>query len=148
MPDGINDTAIVLIPKIKNPTSLKDFRPISLCNVIYKVVSKCLVNTLRPLLQDLISETQSAFIPGRMVTENAVIAFECIHALQNGSAKSGKFCAYKLDLMKAYDRVDWNFPESAMRKIGFAEKWIEWIMTCVRTVKFSVRFNGKLLESF
>jgi hypothetical protein len=57
MPDGINDMAIVLIPKIKNPVSLRDFRPISLCNVIYKVVSKCLVNRMRPLLQNIISET-------------------------------------------------------------------------------------------
>lgn len=64
MPEGVNDTVIVLIPKGNNPEYLKDFRPISLCNVIYKVISKCLVNRLRPFLEDLISETQSAFIPG------------------------------------------------------------------------------------
>jgi hypothetical protein len=103
---------------------------------------------MRHLLDDIISKTQSAFIPGRMITDNALISFECIHALQKGSNKAGKFCAYKLDLMKAYDRVDWNYLENAMRKIGFANKWVEWIMTCVRTVKFSVRLNGKLLESF
>jgi hypothetical protein len=148
MPDGVNDTTIVLIPKIKNPTSLKDYRPIGLCNVIYKVVSKCLVNRLRPLLHDIISPTQSAFIPGRMITDNAIIAFECIHALQNGSKSAGQFCAYKVDLMKAYDRVDWRFLEVAMRRLGFCEKWICWIMTCVKTVRFSVRFNGKLLKSF
>jgi hypothetical protein len=83
------------------------------------------VNRLRPLLQEIISETQSAFIPGRMITDNAIIASECIHALQNGSTNASKFCAYKLDLMKAYDRVDWNFLESAMRKIGFTDKWIK-----------------------
>jgi hypothetical protein len=148
MPPGVNDTSIVLIPKNKNPISLRDYRPISLCNVIYKVVSKCLVNLLRSLLQDMISPTQSAFILSSMITENAIIAFECIHALQNGSANAGKFCAYKLDLMKAYDRVDWNFLKVPLRKIGFAEKFIYWIMECVKTVRFSVRFNGKLLESF
>ena len=63
MPDGVNDAAIVLIPKVQHPESLKDYRPISLCNVLYKVVSKCLVNRLRPLLDDVISENQSAFIP-------------------------------------------------------------------------------------
>ena len=62
MPEGVNDTAIVLIAKVPTPVDLKDFRLISLCNVIYKVVSKCMVNRLRPLLSVLISENQSAFI--------------------------------------------------------------------------------------
>jgi hypothetical protein len=69
-----------------------------------------------------------------MITDNATIAFECIHALQSGSKNAGKFCAYKLDLMKAYDRVDWNYLEAAMRKIGFADQWVKWIMVCVCTM--------------
>nr|XP_051228987.1 uncharacterized protein LOC127346758 [Lolium perenne] len=148
MPDGVNDTAIVLIPKIKNPTNLKDYRPISLCNVVYKVVVKCLVNRLRPLLKSIVAETQSAFVPERMITDNAIIAFECFHSIHNGNKSSGSFCAYKLDLTKAYDRVDWKFLEEALRTMGFAEQWIKWIMTCVKTVRFSVKFNGKLLEKF
>jgi hypothetical protein len=106
MPLGVNDTIIVLLPKKEEPDQLKDFRPISLCNVIYKVVSKCLVNRLRPILQDVIAPMQSAFIPGRMITDNALIAFECLHAIRSGSNRSKNYCAYKLDLMKAYDRVD------------------------------------------
>jgi hypothetical protein len=109
MPEGVNDTTIVLIPKKDDPAELKDFRPISLCNVIFKVVSKCLVNRLRPLLQDIIAPMQSAFIPGRLITDNALIAFECIHAIQTGPVARRKFCAYKLDMAKAYDRVDWRF---------------------------------------
>lgn len=106
MPSGVNDTAIVLIPKIAHPISLKDFRPISLCNVIYKIVSKCMVNRLRPLLTDLISENQSVFIPGWLISDNSIIAFECIHHIQQRNSGGNSFCAYKLDLSKAYDRVD------------------------------------------
>jgi hypothetical protein len=78
MPKGINDTAIVLILKKNDLELLKDYRPISLCNVIYKIISKCLVNRLRPLLDDLIAPTQSTFIPGRLITDNALIA--CMHS--------------------------------------------------------------------
>lgn len=120
MPDGVNDTAIVLIPKIPHPKKLKDFRPISLCNVVYKVVSKCMLNRLRPLLAGLISENQSAFIPGRLIFDNSIIAFECIHHIQEAKNNSPILCAYKLDLSKAYDRVDWEFLEKALAKWGFS----------------------------
>uniref|UniRef100_A0A8I7B4Y0 Reverse transcriptase domain-containing protein n=1 Tax=Hordeum vulgare subsp. vulgare TaxID=112509 RepID=A0A8I7B4Y0_HORVV len=103
MPDGVNDTSVVLIPKIPHPRELKDFRPISLCKVVYKIVSKCMVNRLRPLLAELISENQSAFIPGRLITDNSIIAFECIHHIQSVKENSPALCAYKLDLSKAYD---------------------------------------------
>jgi hypothetical protein len=124
MPAGINDIAIVLIPKSNEAANLKDYRPISLCNVVYKVISKCIANRLSPILDEIIVPTQSAFIPGRMITDNALMAFECIFALQNNNNKSGKLCAYKLDLSKAYDRVEWTFLKGTMRKMGFAEKWI------------------------
>jgi hypothetical protein len=100
MPLGINDTSIVLFPKKNEPELLKDYHPISLCNVIYKIISKCLVNRLRPLLDDLIEPTQSAFIPGKLITDNALIAFEWLHAIKHGSNVSKKFGAYKLDLTK------------------------------------------------
>jgi hypothetical protein len=78
MPNEVDDTAIVMISKKKDPEELKDFRPISLCNLIYKVVPKCLANRLRPLLQDIISREHSAFVPGRLIADNIVVAFECI----------------------------------------------------------------------
>uniref|UniRef100_A0A8I6X7Y2 Reverse transcriptase domain-containing protein n=1 Tax=Hordeum vulgare subsp. vulgare TaxID=112509 RepID=A0A8I6X7Y2_HORVV len=148
MPEGVNDTAIVLIPKVPHPKELKEFRPISLCNVIYKLVSKCLVNRLRRCLSELISENQSAFSPGRLISDNSIIAFECIHHMQSLKSNNRVACAYKLDLSKAYDRVDWDFLEKALSRWGFSEQWIAWIMTCVRSVRYSVKLNGKLLEAF
>jgi hypothetical protein len=148
MPPGINETAIVLIPKGNNPEELKDFRPISLCNVIFKVISKCLVNRLRPILGEIISPEQSAFVPGRMIIDNAVIVFECIHAIQKGAGDKEEFCAYKLDLSKAYDRVHWGYLKKLMEKLGFHSQWVQWIMTCVSTVRYTVRLNGAPLVPF
>jgi len=124
MPPEVNETAIVLIPKVAHPERLSEFPPISLCNVLYKIVSKCLVNRLRPFLQELISPNQSAFVPGRLITDNALIAFECLFAIQKSSSARTNFCAYKLDLSKAYDRVDWSFLEKALLKLGFSSSWV------------------------
>ena len=93
MPEGTNVTAIVLIPKKDQAGTLKDFRPISLCNVIYKIVSKCLANRLRSILHDIISPTQSAFIPGRLIFDNDVVAFECMHSIQKIQGDRHNFCA-------------------------------------------------------
>jgi hypothetical protein len=146
LPDGMNMTKIVLIPKSDEACDLKDYRPISLCNVIYKIISKCLVNRIRPHLHGLISETQSAFIPGRLISDNALIAFECFHAIQRNRKPSEFFCAYKMNLSKAYDMVDWTFLKDLLLKLGFNGKWVSWIMTCVTTVKFCVQVNGNLTE--
>jgi hypothetical protein len=148
IPDNFNMTKIVLIPKVDNAIELKEYRPISLCNVIYKVISKCLVNRLRPYLQTLISENQSAFIPGRLISDNALVAFECFHAIHRTNKEEESFCAYKLDLSKAYDRVDWRFLEGALNKWGFDCKWINWIMACVKSVKYTVQINGHLTNEF
>lgn len=76
-----------------------------------------------------------------------IIAFECIHHIQ-ALKRGAPLCAYKLDLSKAYDRMDWDFLEGALAKWGFSVKWITLVMACVRSVKYSVKFNGKLLDTF
>lgn len=102
MPVSFNSTTVVLIPKIKTPQEIKQFRPISLCNVIYKICSKVLSNRLRCCMDDIISEEQRAFVPGCPITDNVLVAYECTHYLKG---KVGT-CAVKLDMAKAYDRVN------------------------------------------
>ena len=84
----INNTNIVLVPKVKNPTTMKDFRPISLSNVCYKLISKVLANYLKIILPQIISENQSAFISERLITNNVLVAFELMHYLDH--KKQGK----------------------------------------------------------
>lgn len=104
----VSDTLMVLIAKVDHPTMFKDFRPISLCNVLYKPVTKVLVNRLRPFLSDMISPLQSSFIPGRSTTDNAILLQEIVYHMKKSKRKKGDV-VFKLDMEKAYDRVDWRF---------------------------------------
>lgn len=147
MPEEINQTLLVLIPKVMNPQDLAQYRPISLCNVLYKICSKTLANRLRGILDEVVSEEQSAFVPGRLITDNVLIAYECIHYLRNKKGKSGA-CAIKLDMAKAYDRVEWEYLRSVMAALGFSHRWMDLVMKCVTTVSFSVRVNGQFSQVF
>ena len=116
---SINHTFITLIPKVNNPERVSNFQPISLCNMIYKIVSKVIANRLEPMLHSIISDTQSAFIANRMITDNILIAFKSLHHMKNNCIGKKGFMALKLDMSKAYDRVKWIFLEKILLKMGF-----------------------------
>ncbi|KAL0864587.1 hypothetical protein Bca101_043705 [Brassica carinata] len=137
----VNQTHICLIPKIENPSTIKDYRPISLANVAYKIISKILAERMKPWLNEIITENQSAFIPGRLITDNVLIAHELMHSLNTKNLKH-KFMALKLDIAKAFDKVEWSFVNAVMRKMGFCQIWRDWIMKCITTVSYTVLING------
>lgn len=118
---GLNETNICLIPKKDKYQLMKEFRPISLCNVNYKIISKLLCQRLKKFLAKIISETQSAFIAGRMITDNTLIVQELFHALRTHSGGKVRRMAIKTDMSKAYDRVEWCFIEMVIEKMGFSE---------------------------
>jgi len=140
---GLNITNIVLVPKVNSPSKLSDFRPISLCNVLYKLISKVLANRLKFILPYIISPEQSAFVPGRLITDNVLVAFETLHSMATKFSGKEGYMALKLDMSKAYDRLEWDFLEAMLRKLGFADRWINLLMSCVRTVTYSILLNGQ-----
>ena len=142
MPSSINETYICLIPKLKCPQRITDFRPISLCNVLYKIISKVLANRLKKILPEVIDEAQSAFVPGRQITDNVLVTFETMHCIKRKRKGKKGMMAIKLDMSKAYDRVEWRYLEAIMRRMGFQERWIALSMMCVKTVSYSVLING------
>ena len=147
VPEYLNQTLIALIPKQPGPEIVSQYRPISLCNTIYKVISKIIVLRIRHLLPSLISPMQIAFIEGRRGTDNVIIAQELIYSLRKRKGRTG-FMVVKIDLEKAYDRLEWSFIKMVLEHFGFSENMIRLIMSCVSSTTTALLFNGSKLESF
>lgn len=93
-----------------------DLRPISLCNIVYKIIFKVPANRLKQIIDSLISDRQSAFVPGRLITNNIMVAFEVMHYMKRKIKGKDIWMALKLDMSKAFDRVEWKFLEAVLRK--------------------------------
>ena len=145
---SLNHTFITLIPKVTYPKEVTHFRPISLCNVLYKIISKILVNRLKPLMDKLITPFQNAFIKGRNISDNILIAHEIMYDLRRKRGKKFSFGALKIDMSIAYDKVRWNFLKAVLVVMKFESKWIKWIMECVTSVQFTLLINGHMSKSF
>ncbi|GJQ92636.1 hypothetical protein Tco_0003775 [Tanacetum coccineum] len=138
----LNHTIIALIPKVNAPARVNDYRPISCCNMLFKCISKIIANRLKDSLKRLVSPNQSAFVPGRCISDNILLIQEIMHNyhLDCGAPR----CAFKVDIQKAYDTVDWEFLRVALIGFGFHDRMISWIMEYVTTTSFSISINGSL----
>lgn len=141
MPRGINLIYIVLIPKIKNPKRVSNFRPIGLINVIYKITFKVLVNYVKLIISQVISKNQCSFVADTLITNNMLMVYETMHYLNRKRRRKKGTMALKLDISKTYDQVEWSFLKSVMEKMGFVDQWISLVMRCVITTNFSVLLN-------
>ena len=112
---------------------------------MYKVVTKIIVARLQPYLDKLISPMQTAFVPGRKGIDNIIIAQEIMHSLGKKKGRTG-YVALKIDLEKAYDKLEWNFIKDMLIRVSLSMDIIDVIMSCVSTVSTSILFNGKALD--
>lgn len=131
----INHTIFTLIPKKSDCDSMSDYRPISLCNILYKIIAKALATRLKKLLPKLISENQNGFTPGREIADSIILVVEVIHSLHKDKL-SGMLL--RLDVSKAYDRVVWDFLLHVLKRFGFPQKWLDCIKFCMSTMNFSI----------
>jgi len=142
---AINSSFFTLIPKSTNSENAQGFRPIALCNVIYKIIATLIAKGLKPLLVRLISPDQTGFVEGRKILDGLVVTQEVIHSVK---MKKQKGMMIKLDLSKAYDRLNWTYLKKVLESFGFNNRWIEWIFNLISTPNFSILINGTPSTTF
>lgn len=143
----INNTLLALIPKVEQLEDIKQFTLIFLCNIIYMIIAKVLVNQMKPILGKLIHLSQASFIPGRQATNNIIITQELIDSITNFKAKNGGLML-KLDLEMAHNKVDWDFFYPNVAFIQLPQTIINLIHKCINFVKIVVLWNREKIEFF
>nr|XP_009769821.1 PREDICTED: uncharacterized protein LOC104220618 [Nicotiana sylvestris] len=140
LPKFFTHTYIIMLPKVEAPQSFSDIRPINLCNVSSKIIAKILNARLSKIFPKIITQNQSGFVKGRAITENILLAQELVNDI--GKPRKGANVVIKLDMAKAYDRVSWPFLCFMLRKLGFAEVWIDLIHGFISNNWYSIIVNG------
>ena len=143
IPEEINATHTVLISKKKQIEDMGDLRPISLYVVIYKITANAITNRLKRVLPAVIAYNQSTFIPSRAIPDNLLISYEILHYLNRKTQGKQGYAVLKVNIAKAYHRVEWGFLEKIMLKIRFHDNWVRLIMKCIMTVRFHILYEGK-----
>ncbi|GJR92121.1 putative RNA-directed DNA polymerase, eukaryota, reverse transcriptase zinc-binding domain protein [Tanacetum coccineum] len=145
MPKGANSSFITLIPKVANPIHIKDFRPISLIGVHYKIIVKILANRLAKVVDKVVSLEQSAFILGRQILDGPFMLSELMAWYKK---QNHKLMMFKVDFEKAYDTVSWKFLDHMLSALGFGSKWRRWINLCLQTSRSSILVNWSPSSEF
>ena len=130
---------ITLIPKVTDANNIKQFRPICLMNVSFKIITKVLAVRLGKIANNIINICQTAFIKGRNILDGVLSLHEILHEI-NTTKRRG--VVLKLDFEKAYDKVQWDFLEKVMKDKGFSGRWINWVMSSIKGGKVSINING------
>jgi len=142
---AINSTYLALIPKRDKLESFKEFKPIALCNLTYKVIAEIIALRLKPKFYEFIFKEKFSFLPNQQIIDVIGIAQERLHTTQS---KKREALILKMDLVKAYDPVDWGFLRMLFMNIGFPYLVTEWIMACVSSTNYVVLVNGHPTEFF
>ena len=143
---SFNCTLVSLIPKVQSPKSVKEFRPIACCTVMYKIISKVITQRMHEVIHTIISDSQAGFIPGRKIGDNIILAHELVKAYTRKNVSP--MSMLKIDLQKAYDSVEWPFLEQVMEGLGFPDLFTQWVMKCVKTVNYTIVVNGQNTQRF
>ncbi|GJU60452.1 putative RNA-directed DNA polymerase, eukaryota, reverse transcriptase zinc-binding domain protein [Tanacetum coccineum] len=145
LPPSTNSAFITLIPKVSNPLLVKDYRPISLIGMHYKIIAKLLANRLAKVVDKVVSQEQSAFISSRQILDGPLMLSEVINWYKK---RSKKLLIFKVDFEKAFDSVSWKYLDFILGQLGFGDTWRLWIRECLCSARTSILVNGSPTAEF